>query len=39
MPEGALVSGLESDGGALFFCGGARSGRLRTVKRAKGAKR
>lgn len=38
MPAGALVSGLESDGGDLFFCGGGRSGRLRAVKRTKGAK-
>ena len=38
MPDGMLVSGLESDGGELFFCGGARSGRLRAVKRTKGGK-
>lgn len=39
MPDGALVSGLESDGGEILFCGGARSGRLRAVKRTKGTKR
>jgi glutamine cyclotransferase len=38
MPQGMLVSGLESDGGELFFCGGARSGRVRAVKRTKGDK-
>ena len=35
MPPGAFVSGLESDGGDRFFCGGARSGKLRTVRRPK----
>jgi glutamine cyclotransferase len=29
------VSGLESDGGDLFFCGGGRSGKLRAVRRPK----
>jgi len=38
MPPGKLVSGLESDGGDLFFCGGAGSGLLRVVKRTKGAR-
>jgi glutamine cyclotransferase len=33
MPEGAQVSGLESDGGDRFFCGGAESGKLRAVRR------
>ena len=36
MPDGKLISGLESDGGERFFCGGAGSGLLRTVKRTKG---
>ena len=35
MPAGVNVSGLESDGGGLFFCGGGRSGKLRTVRRPK----
>ena len=35
MPPGVGVSGLESDGGDLFFCGGGRSGKLRTVRRPK----
>jgi len=35
MPEGTFVSGLESDGKDQFFCGGARSGKLRAVKRPK----
>src|SRR6266446_6638719 len=35
MPPGAHVSGLESEGGDLFFCGGGRSGKLRTVRRPK----
>src|ERR687898_1523214 len=33
MPPGVSVSGLESDGGAQFFCGGGRSGTVRTVRR------
>lgn len=38
MPEGKLVSGLESDGGEQLFCGGAGSGLLRVVKKTKGRK-
>ncbi|WP_240643691.1 PQQ-binding-like beta-propeller repeat protein [Paracoccus siganidrum] len=33
MPPGTGVSGLESDGGARFFCGGGNSGTLRVVLR------
>lgn len=33
MPSGLAVSGLESDGCDLFFCGGASSGTLRVVRR------
>src|SRR6266568_2429660 len=35
MPPGVNVSGLESDGGDRFFCGGGRSGKVRTVRRPK----
>lgn len=35
LPAGAGVSGLESDGGERFFCGGGRSGRLRAVRRPR----
>ena len=35
MPAGTFVSGLESDGGDLFFCGGGLSGKVRTVRRPK----
>src|SRR5688572_31891718 len=35
MPRGVGVSGLESDGGDLFFCGGGPSGKVRTVRRPK----
>jgi len=35
MPAGVGVSGLESDGGDRFFCGGGRSGKVRTVRRPK----
>jgi len=35
MPPGIGVSGLESDGGDQFFCGGGRSGKVRTVRRPK----
>jgi len=33
MPPGVVVSGLESDGGDRFFCGGGRSGTVRAVRR------
>ena len=33
MPPGANVSGLESDGGDRFFCGGGGSGKVRAVRR------
>ena len=35
MPEGSGVSGLESDGAALFYCGGGPSGKVRAVRRPK----
>jgi glutamine cyclotransferase len=35
MPPGVQVSGLESDGGGLFFCGGGNSGKLRAARRPK----
>ena len=35
MPPGMGVSGLESDGGERFFCGGGSSGKLRVVRRPK----
>lgn len=34
MPSGMGVSGLESDGGDQFFCGGGGSGKMRTVRRS-----
>jgi glutamine cyclotransferase len=33
MPRGTGVSGLESDGGERFFCGGGSSGKVRAVRR------
>ncbi len=33
MPSGIFVSGLESDGGDRFFCGGGKSGKVRAVRR------
>ncbi len=33
MPVGSGVSGLESDGGDLFYCGGGGSGKVRAVRR------
>lgn len=33
MPPGVHVSGLESDGAGLFYCGGGRSGLVRAVRR------
>lgn len=35
MPAGVMVSGLESDGGDQFFCGGGKSGKVRAVRRPK----
>src|SRR5579884_1318027 len=35
MPPGASVSGLESDGGDGFFCGGGSSGKVRAVRRPR----
>ena len=35
MPSGVSVSGLESDGGDQFFCGGGNSGKVRAVRRPK----
>jgi glutamine cyclotransferase len=38
MPPGTGVSGLESDGGEQFFCGGGTSGKVRAVRRPKRAR-
>lgn len=35
LPEGVGVSGLESDGGERFFCGGGNSGKVRAIRRPK----
>jgi len=35
MPAGAGISGLESDGADLFYCGGGPSGKVRAVRRPK----
>ncbi|HVO95550.1 MAG TPA: hypothetical protein VMT22_22025, partial [Terriglobales bacterium] len=35
MPPGVYVSGLESDSGDLFYCGGGNSGKVRAVRRPK----
>ena len=35
MPPGVGVSGLESDGGDRFYCGGGKSGKVRAVRRPK----
>jgi glutamine cyclotransferase len=35
MPPGVSVSGLESDGGDQFFCGGGSSGKVRAVRRPR----
>jgi len=35
MPAGVGVSGLESDGGDQFFCGGGSSGKVRAVRRPR----
>jgi glutamine cyclotransferase len=38
MPQGVGVSGLESDGADLFYAGGGGSGKVRAVRRPKGAR-
>ena len=35
MPAGMGISGLESDGAGLFYCGGGGSGKVRAVRRPK----
>lgn len=35
MPPDVMVSGLESDGGGRFFCGGGTSGKIRAVRRPR----
>jgi glutamine cyclotransferase len=35
MPTGVFVSGLESDGGDRFYCGGGKSGKVRAVRRPR----
>jgi glutamine cyclotransferase len=35
MPPGVNISGLESDGGDRFFCGGGKTGKVRAVSRPK----
>lgn len=37
MPPGVNVSGLESDGGDRFFCGGGGAGKVRVVRRPRRA--
>jgi glutamine cyclotransferase len=37
MPPGAYVSGLESDRGDQFFCGGGKTGKIRVVRRPRSA--
>jgi glutamine cyclotransferase len=38
MPRGTGVSGMESDGADLFYCGGGPSGKVRAVRRPTSAK-
>jgi outer membrane protein assembly factor BamB len=37
MPSGVGVSGLESDGGDRFYCGGGKTGKVRAVRRPTAA--
>jgi hypothetical protein len=39
MPRGVAVSGLESNGKDLFYCGGGASGKVLAVRRPKRAGR
>ena len=38
MPRGVNISGLESDGADLFYCGGGGTGKIRAVRRPKSAR-
>jgi len=38
MPRGVNISGLESDGADLFYCGGGGSGKVRAVRRPRTAR-
>jgi glutamine cyclotransferase len=38
MPRGIGVSGVESDGADLFYCGGGTSGKVRAVRRPRAAR-
>lgn len=35
MPAGTIVSGLESDGAGVFYCGGGSSGKVRAVRKPR----
>jgi glutamine cyclotransferase len=35
MPQGTYISGLESDDGDQFFCGGGKTGKVRVVRRPR----
>jgi glutamine cyclotransferase len=39
MPAGTMVSGLEADGGELFYAGGGTSGKVRAVRRPRRKRR
>ena len=39
LPEGTGVSGLESDGGDLFYAGGGEAGKVRAVRRPRSKRR
>jgi glutamine cyclotransferase len=39
MPNGTMVSGLESDGKDRFYCGGGKSGTVRAVRRPRAVRR
>jgi hypothetical protein len=35
LPPGINVSGLESDGGDTFFCGGGGTGKVRAIQKTR----
>jgi glutamine cyclotransferase len=39
MPKGVGVSGLESDGGDRFYCGGGKTGKVRAIRRPRASAR
>ena len=35
LPDGVVVSGMETDGAGVFYCGGTSTGKVRAVRKPK----